>query len=707
MDFKLLKEHLADGGRLYLPTDAAKRVRTIAAAVGIFGTLGAGHPVKAAPVQAADDAYVVDVDPAAPATQESLNRIYTGLERAIDAQFPEASGKVAIFNPFNNADDEIERINSRLGIDNGAKLAEEIGQKRIEGYTGGEALPLEVADGSARCLAYGWQYAPERQVTNSTMAYVILHEAVGHCLDAGVFPRYSKDSFSFEGQSSSMKNNEAVAMITGFDWEHRNGYGIDLDGAIAARNQGGTTERVYYRIGDELQIYKDLYADKLAASKPQSQINFSNLRSGLERAFHVRSLSTETTESMRARMFNGLLVSIVDEAFRGANGELDAFGYEKWLGGHAALPVFAKAQHAVRYQLNAEENSETSFPVNLKMGDESFSFERTYAVLHQMSVKAPDDHILATLLSFCARHGGRFERAEFSAGRLSKAEIGAVSQFIERVQSDPEYAARAAAGEITIFARRPNDEGNFTMARPGRQLPGDLSSLPHFRSDAKNALNMGGRANGVIHQALALARALEKQADLRAKPQLEEVLRHLEKVDGGIALSDDEIKEITGVLQSSFGHEAGLSYPVDFIGQLEGALQSAYAPTIGNVASTEFDASQLEDNDAVFDWISGKLSSDMEDGAKIVQFLSVGEKVTVHLQEADGHFSRAVISLKGDVLRYNHDGKLSTLGMARPAISKSTGEVQHVLMLDGVQVNATAEQVQTLFAPQAQENPWH
>lgn len=79
------------------------------------------------------------------------------------------------------------------------------------------------------------------------------------------------------------------------------------------------------------------------------------------------------------------------------------------------------------------------------------------------------------------------------------------------------------------------------------------------------------------------------------------------------------------------------------------------------------------------------LQSDLDAGASIRAVEMKGSGTHILLEELDGSRTKAVISGKGDVLRYDADGKLSSLSDDRPAMVRADGAPTHVVIQDGQQ----------------------
>ncbi len=503
-----IQEHLSGGAVVHVPSEPGRRGKVVGLlstlmVAGVMTTAMASTPVHddlkvadALNAPQAQKSFVLELDPAAPATPETLAQLYTTLEAATLAQFPEMRGKFAVYNPFNDPQAEEARI---AGMLNAPDPLKDIHKRREEGFTGGQATPVATANGYG-CVALGWAHDPNDPVALGTHAHVAVHESM-HCADPEF---YAKTTGWSPVDAAANRNHETVAQIAATDWELTNGAPLtELTREVARRWYGTSGNKdVRYDAGDDFYALQSYHQGH--QGEGLKRLDFSNLAQSLGRALKIRDAHREDARSIHDR-----------EEFDFALSRVQAHFEEK--GDQASIRAFL------------EENKDIAFLNKARLGAAYLEAEQTGAPLPDLSQGIGADPLADQTYArwqLKEMNGTMSEADRVFAKSLEMWIDGAftvrglpdVDGFTERVQTDRAYAEAVASGEISVLAGAKVREGKEqTYFQPGpltERFATEAGSMPDlalkaaaFLRDSEGDLTreqrMEARAAGLVFKEIA------------------------------------------------------------------------------------------------------------------------------------------------------------------------------------------------------------
>ncbi len=505
---RVLEAHLSQGAVVHVPSESGRKGKVVGLlttlmAAGVMSTAIASTPVhddlKAGDALSAPQAtknYVLEIDPNAPATPEALSQVYTTLEAATLAQFPEMRGKFAVYNPFNDPQAEEARIAAMLDATDPLKSIQE---RRGKGYTGGEAVSVATANGYA-CVAVGWAHNPKDPIDIGSHAHAAVHETM-HCLDPEYFVRGPGSMAAYD---AIQRNLETVAQVGARDWEIRNGASVaDLQHSVAKRwRDVSATKDLKYAAADNFYTLQGIHKDHQGTG--MTRLDFSNLGASLDTALKIRDAQREDAATITDRQdlsySLGMALEHLDE--KGDQAAMRAFLEE-----NKDIPLFNKVRVGEAY-LEAERTGAPLPDLSEAVGSDPLA-DQVYARWHLKALNgtASDaDRVFAGGLDMWAYNA------------FAIRDLDGADEFIERVKTDRAYAEAVASGEVSVLAgvkpRQGEEPVRYHVAPLAERFATEQGGMPDlalkaaaFLRDSEGSLTreqrMEARAAGLVFKEIA------------------------------------------------------------------------------------------------------------------------------------------------------------------------------------------------------------
>ena len=486
-----LRQHLEPGARLHMPGGAREtphRLRALAAIALVSAQLVSGTAAMAASQSdltpptpgagiemVAPDPFVLKgIKPSDETTPEGLSQMYRLVEQAVDAQFPEMRGRIAIHDPFADPATESARIEQRL---NASGALANMSARRAGGYEGGQAFPQTDSKGAPVCVVMDWAHHPENKQTYDQQSWVVVHE-VGHCLDALSHHGARVDKGSDLDHQAYARDLEVVGVTFPTAWQLDHGMSLnELDRDIANRQFSASNyESIIYDVGDALKTLREHYADQTKIEGTYEQhIDFGGLRPAFERSVAIRDAQRGDAVSHQDRLFSELTKRAVYQSAE-SDSHLEAF-----LAGNREIPFFREAHDGLKV-LTARQQ-----------GDAMPEYGK--AVFADVERPMPVDQAFAKLwiklggaeaegMGESAIHAASISLMDSIDLRLQSSNAGSAIKFdgesiVSQIKTDPDFAQAVANG--TESPIRQLDE--FVQRGSSFQLPVGHGIYPTQSSD--------------------------------------------------------------------------------------------------------------------------------------------------------------------------------------------------------------------------------